>query len=51
MGFYVIEQHKVVHNCDVEVKWCMIFKHLKKKKTEKCGVQKYSPPLYSSEVT
>ena len=25
LGFYVIDQHKVVHNCEVERKWYMFF--------------------------
>ena len=43
----MIDQHKVVHNCEVEGKWYMalfiiIFLQIK---TEKCGVQKYSSPF------
>ena len=45
LGFYVINQHKVMHNCEVEGKWYMISNFFfANKKTEKCGVQKYSTP-------
>ena len=42
LGFYVIDKHKVVHNCEVEGKLYMIFSLFLH---EKCGVQKHSALL------